>query len=155
MAAARTAPPTITSVVLSDISNAPLFRRPRLVIAPLNRLGAADRTRRGIGQRRARQVFFMRLFPRLMRQRRFRGRLVIGPVQPAMPIGTDPAGLCLAIEDDPTPVALARAVEDVSLLVLANLHALAPRIELSVERLPVPPGDRTQKGVENAHGNLR
>src|SRR6056297_4143942 len=145
----------MTSVVLSDMIRLPLFRGPGFVIAALHRGGPPDRPGRRIGQRGPRQVFLMRLFPRLARQRLFRRHLVERVMQPAMPIRAHAARLGFAVEDHPPLLAIARDIEAIALIVLAHLHALAPSVELSVERLPVPPCDRPQKGVENAHEDLR
>ena len=124
-------------------------RRPRLVVAGHFRtlVGAEDRALRPVGGRSAGQVRQMRFFPGV-RLVGVLGRRDVGAlVHPAVPAGRDARGLCLAVVDDPAPVALLLAVIAVAEFVVADELAGPPGPEARAERLPVPPGEELQQKI--------
>src|SRR5690606_29694511 len=127
-----------------------LFRLPRLVVAGRNRAASLrqDAALRPIGLRRAGQVRPVRLLP--FARRVVDQRLVMGVVQPAVPVRRHPGGLHQAVVDHPAPPAAPLAIVAVAELVLADELALPPRVHPGAERLAVPPGEDLQQKLLHA-----
>ena len=94
------------------------------------------------------QIRFVILFPRLPLQRLIDGMIIKGVVQPAMPIGRNLGGLCVAIIDHPTALAAVIAVAvilgfeiTVSRCILTDKDPATSDRETSANRGSVPPGE--------------
>src|SRR6266436_9641610 len=126
-ATAMTTAPITVSMTLPLIARvpAPLFRRPRLVIAGRAEAVAAAQHRAGrmVGQGGAGHVRLVVLFPGIALARL--GQLVDHVVQPGMPFRRHLGALRLAIVDDPAPVAAeAPAAEPRRLVALQAIVAV-------------------------------